>query len=227
MKPISDLIVDPTYGLFSLDKLYRKVKRLGYTISREKLKKMLDEEYYNQVTHIQQKPKKFNQIYAPYPRFNYQIDIVIYDRFKYHNYTSILCVVDVYSRFAACRAMTNREAPNVLKNLKEIFDEIGEPERINADNEFRQAANIKGFFDKEGIRQYYSEANDAIKNGIVERFNRTLITLLNKYRIASGNPDWPKYLQNIVDNYNTTYHSTIKATPFEVFYKQDVSHQEY
>ena len=51
----------------------------------------------------------------------------------------------------------------------------------------------------------------------MERWNGTIARLLQKYRIATGNYDWPSYLDDIVYNYNHTYHSTIKEIPADVF----------
>ena len=82
------------------------------------------------------------------------------------------------------------------------------------------------FAKKHNIKFYFSEANDIIKNSIVERFNRTLANLINKYRIHSKSYDWPKYLPTLVQNYNNTYHSTIKATPLDVFEGNDTNKQK-
>ena len=66
---------------------------------------------------------------------NYQIDIIVYDRFEYHKYKYILCCVDVYSRYASCRTMTNRRNETILTELQSIFSEMGLPKTINSDNE--------------------------------------------------------------------------------------------
>ncbi len=42
-------------------------------------------------------------------RDNYQMDIIVYNRYEYHKYKYILVVIDIYSRFAQARAMTNRK----------------------------------------------------------------------------------------------------------------------
>ena len=69
---------------------------------------------------------------------------------------------------------------------------------------------------------HYSQPNEINKNAIVERFNRTLAELLQKWRIATGKYDWYKVLPDIVDNYNNTFHGTIKATPSSVFNKNEI-----
>jgi hypothetical protein len=37
---------------------------------------------------------------------------MVYDRYEYHNYKYIFVIVDIYSRYADARAMTNREKYN-------------------------------------------------------------------------------------------------------------------
>ena len=55
------------------------------------------------------------------------------------------------------------------------------------------------------------------KNAIVERFNRTLAQLLQNWRTATKQYDWYRVLPDIVNNYNNSFHSTIKSTPQKVF----------
>ncbi len=100
MTKIDDLVIDPRYGLFSIDKLYKKLVADGHQISYKKLKKILDNEVAYQLTKVQRKPHSFNQIYAPYPGANYQMDIIVYDRYTYHNYkyiyyVSLMFIVDM------------------------------------------------------------------------------------------------------------------------------------
>ena len=221
---IFEFINNPKLGLYSVDKLLPKLKAYDLNISRKDLKQLLNEQLFNQLTKVQVKPKHFNQIYAPSVLDNLQMDIMVYNRYRYHNYQYILCVVDVYSRYAVCRAMTNRNNETILKNMKDIFSLIGIPKSINCDLEF-DTKEIEKYADKHQINFYFSEANDVIKNGIVERFNRTISNLIQKYRISSGDYNWPKYLNDIVDNYNTTIHSTIKARPIDVFSGDDLNHR--
>ena len=50
---------------------------------------------------------------------------------------------------------------------------------------------------------------------MVERFNRTLKDRMYKYFTANQNKRWVDVLQDLVHNYNTSYHRTIKMTPQE------------
>lgn len=215
---IRQVYYDPKTGFTSLNKFYRTVKEKNPRITLQQVKSFLDKQETYQVNREDKKPKTFTSIYAPKPFYNFQIDIIIYDRFEIDNYKYILCVVDTYSRYAVCKALTNRENPTIVKTIDDIFKEMGGvPERVNCDNEFNTTL-INNFWKKNNIRVYYSDPEEINKNSIVERFNRTLITLLQKFRTATqGRRKWYKYLSDLADNYNNNIHSTIKEKPKEVF----------
>jgi len=224
---IKKFIYNPRQGLVSEDKLFKKLKSEGYNVTKNELKNIIKDQFFYQVTKPQRKPHKFNIIWSPYVGYNVQMDIMVYDRYEFHNYKYILCIIDVHSRYALCRGMTNREDKTILDKMKSIFDEFEFiPKTINCDLEF-DTKNIKQWATDNDVKFFFSEAYDTIKNGIVERFNGTLASLLQKYRIASKKYDWNKYLDDIVYNYNHTYHSTIKAIPADVFDGKDINHQKF
>lgn len=204
---------DPEKGFTSSEKFYRRVRDVGVDVSRKDVDEWLRKQAVYQINYQGRKPLVYQSIYAPYIRYNYQMDILIQDKYKIDNYKYILCVVDTYSRYAQCRVMTNRENSTIVEKLKDIFEVMGRPERMNCDNEFNTRV-IRDFLD--GVRLYFSDPDEVNKNAIVERFNRTLLLLLTKLRTA-GVKRWYKHVNTLVDNYNTRYHRTIDATPLEVW----------
>jgi hypothetical protein len=103
-----------------------------------------------------------------------------------------LVVIDVYSRYVAARALTNRRIASIIEMVKECFEELGgPPQNMNCDNEFNNGEFNK-FMSDEGIRMWYSEPDEINKNAIVERFNRTLALLIQRWRVGSGSHDWLK-----------------------------------
>ena len=50
---------------------------------------------------------------------------------------------------------------------------------------------------------------------MVERFNRTLKGRMYRYFTPNQTKRWVDVLQDLVANYNTSYHRTIKMTPEE------------
>lgn len=223
---LKDLYYNPSTGYNSLAKFYKKVREKYPNIKYNDVVNFLVNQYTYQVNKQNTKPKLFSSIMASKVRDNFQIDIIIYDRYEIHRYKYILCVIDVHSRFAQCRAMTNRENDTIIKNLEDIFEVMGVPKNINGDNEFN-TKKINEFFNKDKVVKHYSDVGEINKNAIVERFNRTLANLIQKYRVGSKNREWYKVLNDIVDNYNNTYHRTIKAKPIDVFNGKDTNKQQY
>ena len=222
---IKTLYYNPKVGFSSLNKFYQKCKEADNRITLKQVREFLQKQKTYQVNKQDKKPKYYTSIYAPYPLYNCQVDILVYDKYEVDKYKYILCLVDTYSRYAVCKALTNRYNTTIVKTLTDMFKDIGVPERINCDNEFN-TSQINSLWKKDNIQVYFSDPNEPFKNAIVERFNRTLRTLLQKFRTANnGKLKWYKYLDDLVYNYNHTLHSTIKETPYDVFTKNKKSRQ--
>lgn len=73
------------------------------------VKDFIRKQYTAQLNKPQMKPKEFSTIVSRGPRNNYQMDILVYDRYEFHKYKYILVVIDVYSRYAMAEAMTSRK----------------------------------------------------------------------------------------------------------------------
>lgn len=215
-KIISSQFYNPETGLISATKLYKKLIKTHPEITMKQIKQWIDKQYTTQLNRPVRKPKHFSSIFSPSPRNNYQMDIIVYDRYEYNHYKYILCVIDVYSRYVSARAMTNRELKTIIANVKNIFTEMGEPKNLNCDNEFNKHA-FNTLMQSMNVVVHYSKPNEINKNAIVERFNKTLAELLQRWRTATGKYDWQKVLPKIISNYNNTYHSTVKETPNDLF----------
>lgn len=201
----------PKTGYISAYKLAKKIPG----IKQEDVEEFVNNQYTDQVNKQIKSPTVYNTINSVDYGENYQMDIINYDRFERNHYKYILVVIDVYSRFVDARAMTNRENSTILDKIKEIFKDMGIPRSMNMDNEFN-TKSLNKYFEDNNIKTFFSQPHEINKNAIVERFNRTLAGMLQKWREGSGELDWYKVLSDIIENYNTTYHRTIKATPLEV-----------
>jgi len=213
---LKEYYYDPKFGFLSNDKFYRRLKEDGVKVTRAQVNQFINRQLTAQITKPVRKQKVFNTIVSGGPGLNYQLDIIVYDRYEFNHYKYIMCVIDVYSRYASARAMTNRTMATIIQNIKSIFDEMGPPENLNCDNEF----NTKEFNElmKEyKVRMWYSQPNEENKNSIVERFNRTISSMIQKWRQGTGSYDWAKVLPKLIENYNNSWHRTIKATPAQVW----------
>lgn len=216
---------DSKNGYPSLTKFIKLVKAKHPLIKANKIKLFLEKQETYQVNKQAVKPKVFNTILANNVADNFQMDFVIYDRYEIDKYKYILCCVEVYSRYAQCRAMTSRTNEALLEEIKDIFRVMGVPKNLNADNEFNTKL-LNEYFKKENIICHFSEVGEINKNAIVERFNKTLAGLLQKWRVATKQRKWYKVLSDIVEGYNKCYHRTIKASPYDVFTIKAKNNQE-
>jgi hypothetical protein len=223
---IKKYFYDVKLGYTSADKLHKKLLEDGHDISMIDVQKFYKNQEVNQKT--LRKPLKsdrvYNSVIASRYGANFQIDIIVYDRFEFQKYKYILCIIDVYSRYACCKALTNRRNETILNAIKNIFTEMGVPQSINSDNEFNKKM-FNSYFIKNNITTYFSQPYEINKQAIVERFNRTICGLIQKWRLSTGLYNWHTILSDIVDNYNNTYHRTIKTTPIKIKNGEDINHQ--
>ena len=72
-----------------------------------------------------------------------------------------------------------------------------------------------------GIKHYTSE-NDDIKCAVVERWNRTILERLFRYLTYKYTNRYVDVVQDVVDSYNRSVHSTIKMAPADVSVDDEV-----
>ncbi len=166
------------------------------------------------------RPTHESSIWAPRNRDQYQMDIMVYNRYAYQGYQYILGCVDVHSRFVACRPLTSREQLNdgsVFKAFKSIMEEMGNPRQLDCDNEFATAP-IQQYCKQHDIFLNLSYADSAIdnKNALIESFWRGLAQRL-MVRRRQGYVNWPKDLPLVIKQYNNSYQNTIKQKPVDVW----------
>ena len=215
MTTLKELYYDPLTGFVNANKLHIKAKKAGLTYTIAQVRDWLSKQFTVQVHKRQVKPKIYKTILSPEYGNNYQIDLLNYDRYEFGKYRYMLVVIDVYSRFLSVKPLTTRKFGTIMNKLDEICDEMGYPKNINCDNEFN-THEFRKWCEKYDVTAWFSEPDDINKNSIVERVNRTLAGLMKKYRTATRDRNWVKVLPLIVKNYNSTYHSTVKAMPLEI-----------
>src|SRR5581483_5271550 len=100
------------------------------------------------------------------------------------------------------------------------------PKRLNCDREFGFMERV---LEPHGVTMKFSDTDQPYKNSIVERVIRTLRQLFSRWRLGDTSEragDWPSVLQDLIDNYNNTYHGTIKAKPINVWKGRKDNHQK-
>ena len=134
-----------------------------------------------------------------------------------HNqgFNYILTVIDVFSRYAWALPLHRKSARIVINAFKKIFPER-KPEKIQTDKglEFNNRF-FKKFLAEEGVK-FFTSHDESQKCGLIERFNRTLKTRMFRYFTANDTKKYIDVLPKLVEGYNSSYHTSIKARPIEV-----------
>jgi len=224
---LTDLYYNPKTGFNSKDKLYRRAKELDDNITGKIVKEFLDRQATAQITKQVKKQKVFNTIISPSVKNNYQMDIFVLPHpnlnqgFKY-----LLTCIDVYSRFAFVEKLKSKEGIKVLEVFKKMMSEEGNPKNLNVDegSEFIYTP-FRKYCEDNDITLWYSNKDQDNKNSIIERFHRTLRNYLLRYEVATGK-SYIDDLDYIIDNYNNTYHVTIKNKPIDVWEEKTTPKQK-
>jgi len=126
-------------------------------------------------------------------------------------------IIDCFSKYAWLLLITQKKTEKVLEVLRQFFKEHT-PKVLQSDNggEFINAS-MKELLEDLHIKHLSSLPYKPSSNGQVKRFNRTIKGMIMQYMAASNLRRYLDVLPKIVENYNNTYHTTIKSTPAVVW----------
>jgi hypothetical protein len=218
---LSRLFYTPRTGFMNTYKLSKKA-RFYPSLSQVNTAQIKDwywRQPVNQVYKQEAKPKVWTSIRGDGPGTNLQMDFLIYRDHNYNGYQYILCIIDVYSRKAWAYPTTNRKAPTYTRLFREFVEKELHgvwPKHLNCDNEYIEKS-FAAMLSEHKTTVHYSEVGESNKNSLVERFIRTLRSMLAKASWQLNKPDWPALLPGLVQSYNETYHRTIRERPDLVF----------
>ena len=141
---------------------------------------------------------------------------------KYNNnYKFILTVIDIFTKYAWAIPLTNKSGLSITNGFKTILSEgpqggseSRKPEKLWVDrgSEFYNKT-FKSFL-KEYETKLYSTYSD-LNAVFIERFNRTILHIINKPMFSNGDGNWVNILNDAVLTYNNNIHSTINMTPVD------------
>lgn len=139
--------------------------------------------------------------------------------FKY-----ILVISDYATRFVITRPMKNQKASSVANIfVKDVLLEYGCPQRVLTDQGRNFVSNLVSDICKLfEIDQLRTTAYHPQTDGLVERFNKTMVDMLCSYVVESPET-WNDYLPYITAAYNTSTHSSLKYSPYYLLYGRDAN----
>ena len=128
----------------------------------------------------------------------------------------LLCVIDLYSKYAFVIPLKDKKGISIINAFNKIIKQYNrKPNKIWEDQggEFYNNIFKKWLSDNDII--LYSTYNEG-KSVVAERFIRTLKSKLYKHMTAIGKNVYYDSLDDVVNKYNNTKHSTIKMKPIDV-----------
>jgi transposase InsO family protein len=210
MDELRELYYNSKTGLISAYKLYVKLNK---TIPLKTIEAFINQQESYQI----KKHVKSHQGYKPITVYSsndqWQIDLIDFSKYSRWNsgFKFLLCVVDVFSRkgFVAAlksKSETTQAMKNILAKQKPIL--------IQSDNgtEFLNKS-FQGLLKSVNVRHITVDVGNHRRQGIVERFNKTIENLISRYQESRNTNRYIEILDNLVYNYNHSYHRAINETP--------------
>ena len=128
----------------------------------------------------------------------------------------LLCAIDLYCKYAFVIRLKDKKGISIVNAFDKIIKQSNrKPNKIWVDQrgEFYNNVFKKWLSDNDIIM--YSTYNEG-KSVVAETFIRTLKNKLYKHMTATGKNVYYDVLDDVVNKYNNTKHSTIKIKPIDV-----------
>eukprot|EP00731_Ephydatia_muelleri_P029883 Em0021g406a len=130
----------------------------------------------------------------------------------------VLVASDYFTRWVEVYAIPNQEAVTVAEKLvNEMFCRFSPPEQLHSDQGRQFESKLIGevckllHIKKSRTTPYHPQCN-----GMVERFNRTLLDMLAT--TVNNQSDWDQCIRKLCMAYNSSVHSSTGYTPFYLMF---------
>ena len=127
-----------------------------------------------------------------------------------------MCVIDIFGKHAWVFPLKDKKGVSIVDTFLKILKESNrKPNKIWVDKGSEFYNNFFKKWLKDNDIEMYSINNEG-KYVVAERFIRRLKTKIYKYMILVSKNVYIDKLDDIVSEYNNTYHRTIKMKPVDV-----------
>lgn len=194
-------------------------------LNKEKIKNVLAS-IENYTLHREYHEGQRNISYSHLKSQNWQMDLVDVQELAPHNdgVRYLMTVIDCFTRYAWVRMLENKNAASVLEAFKSILSSAGEKPKIlviDRGTEFKNRIFEKFCADSNILLR---TPDSSIHGAYIERFNRTLQSLIYKYMTENEtfryidkldeNGETIPILSQLMSTYNNRKHRMIGTTPY-------------
>ena len=130
----------------------------------------------------------------------------------------LLVAQDYFSKWPFAKGLPDQKAETIVQVLKDdIFSLVGPPQKLHSDQGRNFESRVLGDLCRAfGVKKSHTTPYHPMGDGLVERMNRSILTLLRTY--IDKEEDWEKHLQLLLFCYRTTTHSSTGLSPYEVLF---------
>ena len=135
----------------------------------------------------------------------------------------VLVAVDYFTRWVEAYGIPNQEAMTVARKLvDEMFFRFSPPEQLHSDQGRQfESALVKEICNILGVRKTHTTSYHPQGNGMVERFNRTLLDMLST-TVGEHPSNWEQNIRRVCLAYNSSVHASTGFTPFFLMFGRQV-----
>ena len=130
----------------------------------------------------------------------------------------VLVVQDYFSKWPFARGLPDQKAERIVQVLKDdIFSLVGPPRKLHSDQGRNfESTILADLCEAFGVKKSRTTPYHPMGDGLVERMNRSLLSLMRSY--VNKERDWEEHLQLLLFLYRTTKHATTGLSPYEVLF---------
>ena len=151
----------------------------------------------------------------------FQADLIDVQNIKDENDGNkyILAVICVFSKYVFLVPIKDKSAQCIVAAFQRVFEErLPLTLQTDAGTEFTNKT-FQAFLRKSRVRHFVTRSE--LKASIVERFIRTFKNVLWRYFTANRTLNYTRVLQDLVESYNSTFHTSIGRSPQEVTHNNE------
>ena len=134
-----------------------------------------------------------------------------------NNNCYLLVIQDYFTKWADAVPLPDQSASGITTELIKFFCTYGPPQILHSDQGRNfESAIFTQVLDAFGVHKSRTTPYHPQGDGMVERFNRTLLQLLRTY--VTSQHDWETYLPHVLYAYRTSQHTATGVSPFLLLY---------
>ena len=208
----------PSAGHLGFEKTANKLRQVGYWVGM-----LQDIDKYCQECTVCQRTKPPTPTKAPLtsvpigrPWEMIAVDILEVPVSQYNN-RYLLVIQDYMTKWAEAIPIPNQTAARITTELVKVFSRYGIPDILHSDQGRNfESTILSQTLEASGVSKSRTTVYHLAGDGLVERFNRSLLQMLRAY--VQQHNDWKKYHPFMLYAYRTAVHSSTGVSPFELMF---------